>query len=134
MQNQQHRFGDLEIDTVIGKNHKGTLLTINDRRIGLVWIRKLKGKEAESLTVETIKALLPFKDMIRTITADNGKEIALHERIAKELNVDIYFAHPYYSWERGANEHTNGFIRQFYPKGADLSLYRRIEYKSYRTI
>lgn len=117
---QKSRFGDLEIDTVIGKNHKGALLTINDRRTGLVWIRKLKGKEAESLAVETVKALLPFKDMIHTITADNGKEFALHEMIAKELNVDVYFAHPYHSWERGANENTNGLIREFFPKGADF--------------
>ena len=64
--------------------------------------------------------MLPFKDMIHTITADNGKEFALHERIAKELKVDVYFAHPYHSWERGANENTNGLIRQFFPKGADF--------------
>lgn len=102
------------------KDHKRALLTINDRQTGLVWIRKLKGKEAKSLAIETVNALLPFKDMIHTITADNGKEFALHERIAKELKVDVYFAHPYHSWERGANENTNGLIRQFFPKGADF--------------
>lgn len=117
---QKTRFGELEIDTVIGKNHKGALLTINDRQTGLVWIRKLMDKEAESLAIETVNALLPFKDMIHRITADNGKEFALHERIAKELKVDVYFAHPYHSWERGANENTNGLIRQFFPKGADF--------------
>ncbi len=53
------RFGDLEIDTVIGKNHKGALLSINDRATGLVWIRLLSGKEAAPLTEATIKALLP---------------------------------------------------------------------------
>lgn len=58
--------------------------------------------------------------MIHTITADNGKEFALNERIAKELKVDVYFAHPYHSWERGANENTNGLIRQFFPKAADF--------------
>ena len=114
------RFGDLEIDTVIGKNHKGALLTINDRATGLVWIRKLSGKEAASLTYATIKALLPIKGIIHTITADNGKEFSFHEKIADKLNIFIYFAKPYHSWERGANENTNGLIRQYFPKGIDF--------------
>lgn len=117
---EKSRFGDLEIDTVIGKNHKGALLTINDRCTGLVWIRKLAGKEAKSLAAETIKALRPFKQRIHTITADNGKEFALHEQIANELEISVFFAHPYHSWERGANENTNGLIRQFFPKGTDI--------------
>lgn len=117
---EKQRFGDLEIDTVIGKKHKGVLLTINDRCTGILWIRKLSSKEAESLADETIKALMPFKGLIHTITADNGKEFACHERIAKELGVNVYFAHPYHSWERGANENTNGLIRQFFPKGSDI--------------
>lgn len=114
------RFGDLEIDTIIGKNHKGALLTINDRVTGLVWIRKLSGKEAAPLTESTVKALLPIKDIIHTITADNGKEFSSHEKIAKELNISIYFAKPYHSWERGANENTNGLVRQYFPKGTDF--------------
>lgn len=69
------RFGDLEIYTVIGKNHKKALLTINDRATSLVWIRLLSGKEAASLTEAAIKALLPIMDIIHTITADNGKRI-----------------------------------------------------------
>lgn len=114
------RFGDLEIDTVIGKNHKGALLSINDRATGLVWIRLLSGKEAAPLTEATIKALLPIKDLIYTITADNGKEFSFHEKIADKLNIFIYFAKPYHSWERGANENTNGLIRQYFPKGTDF--------------
>lgn len=114
------RFGDLEIDTVIGKNHKGALLTINDRVTGLVWIRKLSGKEAAPLTEAAVKALHPIKDIIHTITADNGKEFSFHEKIAEELNISIYFAKPYHSWERGANENTNGLIRQYFPKGTDF--------------
>ena len=114
------RFGDLEIDTVIGKNHKGALLTINDRATGLVWIRKLSGKEAAPLTDAAIKALLPIKDIIHTITADNGKEFSFHEKIAENLNIFIYFAKPYHSWEKGAHENTNGLIRQYFPKGTDF--------------
>jgi|WetSurMetagenome_2_1015567.scaffolds.fasta_scaffold133435_2 transposase, IS30 family len=114
------RFGDFEIDTVIGKNHKGALLTINDRATGIVLIRKLSGKEAAPLTEATIKALSPIKHLIHTITADNGKEFSFHEKIAAELNIFIYFAKPYHSWERGANENTNGLIRQYFPKGTDF--------------
>ena len=60
--------------------------------------------------------LLPFKERIRTITVDNGKEFAQHQKIAKALDTNIYFAHPYSSWERGLNENTNGLIRQYFPK------------------
>ena len=114
------RFGDLEIDTVIGKNHKGALLTINDRVTGLVWIRLLSGKDASPLTKAAIDALEPFRDQIHTITADNGKEFSSHEEIACKLNIFVYFAKPYHSWERGANENSNGLIRQYFPKGTDF--------------
>lgn len=117
---EKSRFGDLEIDTVIGKNHKGALLTINDRATGLVWIRLLSGKEAAPLTKATIEALMPIKELMHTITADNGKEFSFHEEIARELNVSVFFAKPYHSWERGANENTNGLIRQYFPKGTDF--------------
>ena len=114
------RFGDCEIDTVIGKNHKGALLTINDRVTSMVWISLLSGKEAEPLTEKAIEVLMPIKNMLYTITADNGKEFAYHQKIAKALNVDVYFAKPYHSWERGANENTNGLIRQYFPKGTSF--------------
>ena len=59
--------------------------------------------------------------LIHTITADNGKEFAKHQEIAKELDISFYFCKPYHSWERGANENTNGLIRQYIPKGTDFS-------------
>lgn len=117
---EKKRFGDLEIDTVIGKNHKGAILTINDRLTGLVWIKKLDGKEAEPLAKAAIDELYPIKDLLHTITADNGKEFALHETIKQNLEIDLYFARPYHSWERGANENTNGLIRQYFPKGSSF--------------
>lgn len=117
---QKERFGDLELDTVIGKNHKGALLTMNDRATGLLWIRKLAGKEANPLTEKAIEALLPYKHLIHTATADNGKEFAFHQKIAESLEISVYFARPYHSWERGANENTNGLIRQYFPKGTDF--------------
>ena len=83
----KQRFGDLEIDTVIGSNHKGALVTINDRLTSKIWIRKLSGKDAAPLALKTIEALQPVKDLIHTITADNGKEFAKHQEIAKELEI-----------------------------------------------
>ena len=62
------------------------------------------------------------KGNIYTITSDNGKEFSMHIEIAKALNADYYFAHPYSSWERGANENLNGLIREFFPKKYDFSL------------
>jgi len=58
--------------------------------------------------------------MIHTITADNGKEFSFPEKIADKLNIFIYFAKPYHSWERGATENTNGLIKQYFPKGTDF--------------
>ena len=73
------------------------------------------------MTAATIKRLTPFKDLVLSITADNGKEFAYHEQIAAKLNCDVYFANPYCSWERGLNENTNGLIRQSLPKSTDFS-------------
>ena len=113
---KKNRFGDLEIDTIIGKNKKGAILTINDRWSGKVWIKKLTGKSAKPLSAKTVEILSPIKELIHTITGDNGKEFADHKTISEKLEVDFYFAHAYHSWERGANENTNGLIRQYIPK------------------
>ena len=118
---EKKRFGDFEIDTMIGRNRKGAIMTTNDRCTHLVLIRRLAGKEAAPLASTAIEALLPYKDKIHTITADNGKEFARHKEIAKGLDAEFYFARPYHSWERGANENTNGLIRQYIPKGTDFS-------------
>ena len=118
---QKERFGDLEIDTIIGKNHKGAILTINDRATSRVWIRKLSGKEAIPVAKFTVQALRKVKNLIHTITADNGKEFAKHEDIAQKLDINFYFCKPYHSWERGSNENTNGLIRQYIPKSTDFS-------------
>jgi len=91
---QKQKFGDFEIDAVIGKNHKGVLLTINDRVSSLVWVKKLKSKNAEELVQETIKILMLYKEQVHTITSDNGKEFAEHKKISVALNIDFYFAQP----------------------------------------
>ena len=105
---EKEHFGDFEIDMMIGRNHKGAIMTINDRCMHLVLIRRLAGKEAAQLASTAIEALLPYKDRIHTITADNGKEFARHKEIAKGLGAEFYFARPYHSWERGANKTQTG--------------------------
>lgn len=118
---EKKRFGDLEIDTIVGKNHKGAIVTINDRASGFLWMQKIPNRTAKEVKRVTIAMLKEFKDHIKTITSDNGKEFALHQEIAKELDVEFYFAKPYHSWQRGANENLNGLIRQYIPKKSDFS-------------
>jgi IS30 family transposase len=113
---KREHFGDLEIDTIIGKGNRGAILTINDRASGMVKIRKLKGKDALELAAKVEEALQDWKPHLRTITSDNGKEFAAHSIISDALGVKFYFAHPYHSWERGSNENLNGLIRQYIPK------------------
>lgn len=115
--NSQMRYGDWEGDTIIGKNHKGALLTLNERKSLFVKIGKLNNKEASFAADKTIHLIAPFKSICHTITFDNGKEFAEHKRIASELDSDVFFAHPYSSFERGCNENINGLIRQYFPKG-----------------
>lgn len=118
---KRERFGDLEIDTIIGKDHKGAILTINDRATGYLKMRKLESKEAQCVKKATIELLSEWKPFLHTITADNGKEFALHQTISQELDLDFYFAKPYHSWERGSNENLNGLIRQYIPKKSVFS-------------
>ena len=114
------RIGDWGIDIVIGKGHSGALVTIVERLTKFTVSKQVNSKSAEDVTKATISLLKPFKELVHTITADNGKEFAYHEKISSALSVDFYFAHPYSSWERGLNENTNGLLRQYFPKSLDL--------------
>ena len=114
------RLGDLEIDLVIGKDHKGALLTINDRASGVLFMGKVDSKEASVIEAKTIELLQDWIPLIKTITSDNGKEFANHRSIADALNIDYFFAKPYHSWERGANENLNGLTRQYFPKKSNF--------------
>ena len=118
--NNQERYGDWEIDTIIGKDNKGAIVTIVERKTGFILIKKLEGKNAKELAIALVLLMLPFKFLVRSITADNGTEFAEHEYIAKKLETDFYFAHPYSSWERGLSEYSNRLIRQYIPKKTDF--------------
>jgi len=114
--NQRERFGDWEGDLVIGAGQHQALVTLNERTTRYSLMAHVPFKTAQAVSDAMISLLTPFAADVHTLTTDNGKEFAQHERIAKQLGADFYFAHPYASWERGANENMNGLIRQFFPK------------------
>ena len=115
------RLGDWEGDTVAGKGRKQYLVTLTERKSRFTLFKKVNSKRASEVKDAVIELLAPYWEKVKTITFDNGKEFADHAYIAQELNADIYFAHPYASWERGTNENANGLIRQYFPKNSNLS-------------
>lgn len=140
---KKKRIGDLEIDTVIfqttlrdsisfhGKDHKGALVTVVDKKSKFTLIKKVQSKQASEVSQALIEMLTPIKNILHTITSDNGKEFAYHKDISSALDTSFYFANPYHSWERGLNEHmpersdkcpwgTNGLIRQYIPKKSEF--------------
>jgi len=117
---ERTRQGDWELDTIIGKNHQQAIVTITERVLRLTYLYKVDTKDAESVESAITRTLMEKGLPVLTLTADNGREFGNHENIAKVLNADFYFAHPYSSWERGANENSNGLVRQYFPKGSDF--------------
>jgi IS30 family transposase len=91
-------------------------------------------KTAQAVSDAMISLLTPFAACVHTLTTDNGRAFAQHERIAEQLGADFFFAHPYVSWERGANENINGLIRQFFPKkmGFETITSNDIEFVTHR--
>jgi IS30 family transposase len=114
--NRRERFGDWEADLVIGAGHQQALVTINERTSRYALIAHAPAKTAQNVSDAILSLLTPFSDCVHTLTTDNGKEFAQHERIAEKLDAGFFFAHPYASWERGANENMNGLVREFFPK------------------
>ena len=101
-------------------NRKGAIVTINDRLTGFSWSAQLEDKGADNVADAIIQMLMPFKGYLHTLTFDNGRESAHHEGVSEALGISIFFAKPYHSWERGANENTNGLYQQYIPKGTDF--------------
>lgn len=114
------RIGDWEIDTVVGKNHQGAIITIVERKTNFMIMHHIANRTANWVSGTVIALLRPYMKHVKTITCDNGKEFTDHQRIAKALKCKVYFAHPYSSWERGLNENSNGLLRQYFPKGSDF--------------
>ncbi|MDO5023150.1 MAG: IS30 family transposase [Eubacteriales bacterium] len=127
---RKERMGDWEIDTIVGKENKGAILTIVERKTGFLIAEKLqRGKNAKALAKTLVRLLLPFKEDVHTITSDNGSEFTEHKYIAKMLDAQFFFANPYSSWERGLNEYTNKLIRQYIPKGESFNKYNNKDIK-----
>ncbi len=123
--NQVLRFGDWEGDSIVGKNGKSSALTFVERLTGQALVLKTEAKTAAA-TVNTLRKLKEndptlFAQMFKSITVDNGAEFSASKDL-EELGIEIYYAHPYSAWERGKNEHFNGLIRRFIPKGKDISI------------
>lgn len=118
--NDRLRVGDWEADTVIGANHKGAMVTLDERISKLRLALPQASKVAQETNESIIELLKPFSEFVKTITFDNGKEFARHMDIASSLECDTYFAKPYHSWERGQNENANGLLRQYFPKGMEF--------------
>jgi IS30 family transposase len=118
---ERTRIGDWEVDTLLGKRHRHAIVTLTERKSRLSLLAKVEQRTADQVGDAVIELLQPVADRLHTLTADNGKEFADHERIAHALRADFYFAHPYAAWERGANENMNGLIRQYIPKNQDFA-------------
>ena len=118
------RFGDWEMDTIVGKDGRGAILTLVERSKDYLLMRKLpQGKNAQALARTAVAMLTPFIGTIRSITTDNGSEFACHKFIAQRLKTKVYFAQTYCSWEKGNIENTNKLIGQYIPKGTAFEQY-----------
>ncbi len=120
--NRRCRYGDWEGDTIVGKGRRSALVTMVERKSGYTRIGKASDMKSPTTMRVTRRRMkdLP-KSLRRSVTLDNGKEFAEHHKLTDQLGMDVYFAKPYCSWQRGTNENTNGLIRQYFPKGTDFS-------------
>jgi len=115
--NSRDEFGHFEMDLVVGKDNKGFILTLIERKTRFFMCRFLpEGKNAKHVAAMVIEMLLPYKEIVKSITTDNGLEFAEHQLITEKIGAIIYFAHPYSSWEKGQIEYANKLLRQYYPK------------------
>lgn len=128
------RIGDWEADTIVGKGHKGAILTLIERKSLFVQMSLMERRLADTVKSKMVNLLAPYKKLVKTITADNGSEFTEHQKIAEKLQADFYFTHPYSAWEKGTNENVNGLIRQYIPKNTwfnslTLQQIKQIEYE-----
>lgn len=114
---ERQRIGDWEADTIIGTGHRGAVVSLVERASGFSKLVRVPTREAKTVTTAIVEALRPYRNRVLTITFDNGKEFAGHQEVARQLQADCFFADPYSSWQRGCNEHLNGLVRQYFPKG-----------------
>jgi IS30 family transposase len=122
--------GHWEGDLILGKYKRSALATLVERTTRYTILVPLAAKDARSVRESLAREFkkLP-KELAKSLTYDQGKEMSQHKQFAIDTNVQVYFAHPSSLWERGTNENTNGFIRQYFPKGTDFSMITKAEIK-----
>lgn len=114
--------GHWEGDLICGANKTGHLITLVERRTRFTLVGRTTTKETKEVTRMMCKMFGKMPQASRlSLTLDNGKEFAWHERLARKTGLDVFFAHPYHSWERGTNENTNGLIRRLHPKKSSFA-------------
>lgn len=123
----KEEIGHWEGDTVYGQD--GYFVTLVERVSKAFLTKRVKNKKKETVSRAILQLLKPYKSMVKTITFDNGGEFADHQRIAKVMKCEIYFAKPYHSWQRGLNENTNGLLRRYCPKGKKISQFTEQQIK-----
>ncbi len=115
--------GHWEGDLIAGSNNS-YIATLVERHTRYVMLAKVKNKDTESVVSALIKQSKKLPDeLYKSLTWDRGKELADHERFTLETDINVYFCDPRSPWQRGSNENTNGLLRQYFPKGTDLSLH-----------
>ncbi len=120
--------GHWEGDLIKGARNGSAVGTLVERTTRLVILARMEGTDARSARQGFTKKLRHVPALLRkTLTYDRGKEMAEHERLAERLAIQVFFADPYSPWQRGTNENTNGLLRQYLPKGTDLSGYTQRE-------
>ena len=122
--NDRTEFGHFEADSIVGKDGNSSILTLTERKTRPGVILKVNTKTAEETVITFVKYIntLP-KGTVKSITLDNGTEFSGCARLEEMLGCKVYFAHPYSAFERGGNEHFNGLVRRFIPKGKDMTKY-----------
>jgi IS30 family transposase len=116
----KQRLGDWEADTILGKHHRGAVVSLVERKSQFTVLGPVRQKTASAVQQQMVQRLRPHRHRVHTLTTDNGREFADHETIARKLHARVYFADPYCAWQRGLNENINGLIRQYLPKQTDL--------------
>lgn len=127
---QRERLGDIEVDLMMGKDHKSALLVMTDRATLVTTLDKLQGKDAQNIQELINKRISRIgSSWIKTMTFDNGKEFAGHKQIAEKHHIKTYFTRPYTSQDKGTVENRIGLIRRFLPKKTDLNLVSNLRIK-----
>jgi IS30 family transposase len=128
------RFGDWEGDTIIGAGHHQAIISLVDRMTRYAILIKVNTKKARVVRSAIIRRLLRFKANNHTMTFDNGTEFSDHKSIKRRLKIDVYFARPYSSYERGSNENTNGLVRQCFPKKTSFAIITKRALKKFENL